>query len=92
MRKDEALEYRATRQADPVAIKQVDQVQAPLLTKPDPQLQPLKMNHESVTDKEDLSLMEEIGIPVRGSTSILRERHTAMLQRKRGRKVAKYLL
>ena len=64
MRKDEALEYRRTRQADPVEIKQVDQIQQPLLTKPDLQQQPLKMNPESVIDKEDLSLMEEIGIPL----------------------------
>ena len=64
MRKDEALEYRTTRQADPVEIKQVDQIQQPLLTKPDLQQQPLKMNPESVVDKEDLSLMEEIGIPL----------------------------
>ena len=64
MRKDEALENRTTRQADPVEIKQVDQIQQPLLTKPDLQQQPLKMNPESVIDKEDLSLMEEIGIPL----------------------------
>ena len=64
MRKDEALEYRTTRQADPVEIKQVDQIQQPLLTKPDLQQQPLKTNPESVVDKEDLSLMEEIGIPL----------------------------
>src|SRR4051812_7018180 len=64
MRKDEALEYRSTRQVDPVEIKQVDQIQQPLLTKSDLQQQPLKMNPESVVDKEDLSLMEEIGIPL----------------------------
>ena len=64
MRKDEALENRTTRQVDPVEIKQVDQIQQPLLTKPDLQQQPLKMNPESVIDKEDLSLMEEIGIPL----------------------------
>ena len=45
-------------------IKQVDQIQQPLLTKPDLQQQPLKTNPESVVDKEDLSLMEEIGIPL----------------------------
>ena len=64
MRKDEALEYRTTRQANPVEIKQVAEIQQPLLTKPDLQQQPLKMNPESVVDKEDLSLMEEIGIPL----------------------------
>ena len=64
MRKDEALEYRTTRQAGQVEIKQVDPTQQPLLTKTDLQQQPLKMNRESFTDQEDLSLMEEIGIPL----------------------------
>jgi hypothetical protein len=64
MRKDEALEYRATRQTDPVAIKQVTEARASLLTESDSQLQPLKRTHENVTDQEDLSLMEEIGIPI----------------------------